>query len=131
VKLHASFSQVSQFRKLSQLLVKKATYVWTYSLTLGPPTRMLSFRSVSWLLNPHTKTSNLQQHLKGTSRVGPSKQSCKFLLSSHGVYNLSNITILHVIIGMFRDQFIIRGTLIGTRSIVDTHTIVVCLHDKA
>jgi hypothetical protein len=32
VKLHASFSQVSQFRKLSQLLVKKTTYVWTYSL---------------------------------------------------------------------------------------------------
>jgi hypothetical protein len=31
VKLHASFSQVSQFRKLSQLLVKKTTYVWTYS----------------------------------------------------------------------------------------------------
>jgi hypothetical protein len=31
VKLHASFSQVGQFRKLSQLLVKKITYVWTYS----------------------------------------------------------------------------------------------------
>jgi hypothetical protein len=31
VKLHPSFSQVSQFRKLSQLLVKKTTYVWTYS----------------------------------------------------------------------------------------------------
>jgi hypothetical protein len=27
VKLHASFSQVSQFRELSQLLVKKTTYM--------------------------------------------------------------------------------------------------------
>ena len=31
MKLHASLNQVSQFGKLSQLLVKKPTYVWTYS----------------------------------------------------------------------------------------------------
>jgi hypothetical protein len=29
--LRGETSQVSQFRKLSQLLVKKPTYVWTYS----------------------------------------------------------------------------------------------------
>jgi hypothetical protein len=31
VKVHATFNQVSQFRKLSQLPVKKTTFVWTYS----------------------------------------------------------------------------------------------------
>jgi hypothetical protein len=50
VKLQASLNQVSQFGKLSQLLVKETTYGWTYlqalsQLLAGPAQKLATIKA--------------------------------------------------------------------------------------